>query len=225
MIQLITPNPDIPCTPGWCLAYVNEAYGVAKRYGTATAAWNNSPTQHPGRDVPAGVWTPVWYALANEPAGHVVLHAPDGTVYSTSDLTATPHHHPDLADLERYYAYYGMPLTWRGWTEDVEGTPVIAPDGITAQGTTTTPLEDIMAISPDDLKAIADAVHTRPAPIPAGGYNTLEWSLGAERARNNEIIAAAVGAKTVSAQDIAGALSPQLAADLLAELTKRVPTP
>lgn len=122
---MITPNPNIPCKPGWCLAYVNEAFGVEKRFGTATAAWNGSETKHYDRDFPAGVWLPVWYALANEPAGHVVLLAPDGSCWSTSDPSTIPRHHPNLANLEWYYAKYGQALTYRGWTEDVEGTPVI----------------------------------------------------------------------------------------------------
>ncbi|MDP9185214.1 MAG: hypothetical protein M3O29_06060 [Actinomycetota bacterium] len=148
--QTITPNPNIPCRPGWCLAYVNEAFGAAKRYGSATAAWEASTTQHADRDFPEGCWVPVWYELANEPAGHVVLLAPDGSVYSTSDLTNTPHHHPNLADLEWYYAYYGMPLTYRGWTEDVEGTPVIASGGIAAMGSIITPQEEPLVPNESD---------------------------------------------------------------------------
>lgn len=126
MKQLIQPNPDIPCKPGWCLAYVNEAFSVDKRYGRAIDAWDASDTKHKDHDYPAGVWLPVWFTLANEPAGHVALRAPDGSVYSTSDLTNVPHHHPSLEHLESYYAYYGMPLSYLGWTEDVEGTPVVA---------------------------------------------------------------------------------------------------
>lgn len=153
MRQMISPNPNIPCQPGWCLAYVNEAFGVPKRFGTATAAWQASTTQHRDRDFPAGVWLPVWYGLANEPAGHVVLRAPDGSCYSTSDLTNTPYHHPDLAHLEAFYAYYGMTLTYRGWTEDVEGTAVISPDadGINYSGSITpTQEEPDMALEETD---------------------------------------------------------------------------
>lgn len=142
MKQAIVPNPHIPCKPGWCLAYVNEAFGVPKKYGSATAAWYGSATKHTGRDFPPGCWVPVWYALAGEPNGHVVLLTPDGSCYSTSDPSTTPHHHPSLSHLEAYYAWYGSPLTYRGWTEDVEDTAVLA-SGITLQGTTT-PLEDDM---------------------------------------------------------------------------------
>ncbi|MGO4583652.1 hypothetical protein AB4Z38_07155 [Arthrobacter sp. 2RAF6] len=62
--------------------------------------------------------------------GHVALVAPDGSVYSTSNLDPNPvKHHPSIADVEAYYAYYGMTLTYRGWTEDVAGYPVISVDG------------------------------------------------------------------------------------------------
>jgi len=132
--QAVAPNPNIPCKPGWCLQYVRQAFGQPAVYPTATAAWEASKTQHRDRNFPAGVWVPVWYGLDKEPAGHVVLRAPNGNVYSTSDLSNTPHLHPDLADLERYYAYYGMKLTYRGWTEDVQGIPVITDFGLAAQG-------------------------------------------------------------------------------------------
>lgn len=147
--QSITPNPNIPCQPGWCLQYVRQAFDLPARYGSATEAWERSTSQHKDRDFPSGVWVPVWYGLVDEPLGHVVLRAPDGSVYSTSDLGATPHHHPDLADLERYYAYYGMTLTYRGWTEDVAGYPVIASGSIASQGTITTTSEDEEMISPE----------------------------------------------------------------------------
>jgi hypothetical protein len=79
---------------------------------------------------------------------------PDGSVYSTSDLGNVPHHHPNLADLEAYYAYYKMNLTYRGWTEDVCGFPVISLDGsISAQGTITNSEEE------DDLANSVDRIY------------------------------------------------------------------
>ena len=135
MIQLVTPNPHIPCQPGWCLQYVRQAFGLPARHPTATAAWEASESKHRDRNFPKGVWLPVWFSLANEPAGHVALMAPDGSVFSTSDLGAVPHQHLDLSDLMNYYARYGMTLTYLGWTEDVAGYPVLTDGGIAAQGT------------------------------------------------------------------------------------------
>jgi hypothetical protein len=86
--------------------------------------------------------------VAGEPLGHVVLLAPDGSCYSTSTLATTPYHHPSLAHLEAFYTYYGMALTYRGWTEDVAGYPVLAPGGLAAMGSTTTTQKEN-----DDLSA------------------------------------------------------------------------
>lgn len=125
--QLITPNPDKPCRPGYCLEYVRTTYDLPIKYGSATEAWNNSTSKHLDTDFPAGCWTPVWFTIDTEPNGHVALLAPDGSVYSASDLTNNPHHHPDMTDLITYYAKWGnMVLTYLGWTEDVASYPVIA---------------------------------------------------------------------------------------------------
>lgn len=156
-IQTIMPTPNIWCRPGYCLEYVRKTFGQPPVHPTATAAWNASKTQHRDRNFPVNVWVAVWYGLEGEPAGHVVLRAPDGSCYSTSDLTNTPHHHPDLFDLERYYAYYDMPLTYRGWTEDVQGIPVILdiPDVIDVQGSIDKVQEAVMAtLDAEDLKAL-----------------------------------------------------------------------
>lgn len=149
--QIITPNPDIACTPGYCLQYVRQTYGLPARHPSATAAWNASDSKHYGRDFPPGLWTPVWYGIAREPLGHVVLLAPDGSVYSTSDNSTIPHHHPNLQDLEDYYAGWGWPLTYRGWTEDVAGYPVI----------TTNNEDDMNSDQADMLNRIHDRIFGR----------------------------------------------------------------
>ena len=150
-IQVITPNPEIPCTPGWCLQYVRQAYGLPARYSSATEAWDNSTSQHADWDFPADCWVPVWFSLATEPAGHVALRAPDGSVYSSSDAnTSTPHHHPSLDDLISYYAA-GNPLTYLGWTEDVAGYPVVADSSIGFESATITPVQE------DTLSAESEA--------------------------------------------------------------------
>jgi len=129
------------------LQYVRQAFGLPAAYPTATAAWEASTSKHRDRDFPPGVWHPVWFSLANEPAGHVALRSPSGTVFSTSDLGTVPHEHLDLSDLMNYYARYDMTLTYLGWTEDVAGYPVISDGGIAAQGTITTTSEDEEMIS------------------------------------------------------------------------------
>jgi hypothetical protein len=160
--QLITPNPDIPAEEGMCLQYVRQAFGLPMRYGSATEAWNNSPSQHPDRNYPQGVWFPVWWALDKNVNGHVALVAPDGSVYSTSNLAPNPvKHHPSIADVEAYYAYYGMTLTYRGWTEDVAGYPVISLDtgSIGFDSITTTPVQEdtVTPEQMDELKKFTQA--------------------------------------------------------------------
>jgi hypothetical protein len=151
MQQVITPNPNIPCKPGWCLMYVRQTFGLPARYASATEAWENSASQHRDRNFPSGVWVPVWYGIDREPLGHVVLLAPDGSVYSTSDNSTIPHHHPSLADLEDFYAGWGWPLTYRGWTEDVAGYPVIeASSTINFDSDTITPIQE------DDMPSLQE---------------------------------------------------------------------
>lgn len=141
-VQLINPNPWIWCRPGWCLEYVRSAFGTPAIYPSATAAWENSPRQHPDGEFPENCAVPVHYALDNEPAGHIVIRMADGSVYSTSDLSNTPHHHQSLENLEAYYAYYGMPLRYRGWTEDVQGIPVVGNTEIHTEAAAVAPVPE-----------------------------------------------------------------------------------
>ena len=168
MKQLITPNPDIPCKPGWCLQYVRETYGLPARYGSASEAWEKSSSQHADWNFPEGVWIPVWFSIDTVPEGHVALKAPDGSVYSSSDLGDIPHHHASIGDLEAYYAYYGgMTLTYLGWTEDVASYPVVGQDTIQVEQAPTVKdefdmasIDDLVAVitRPDVLDAIALAI-------------------------------------------------------------------
>lgn len=54
MRQLITPNPNIKCYPGWCLMYVRQAFGLAGLYPSATAGWNAARFKHRDRNFPPG---------------------------------------------------------------------------------------------------------------------------------------------------------------------------
>lgn len=135
MKQLITPNPHIKCYPGWCLMYVRQAFGLNGLYPSATAGWNAARYKHRDRNFPAGRWVPVWFQLGEEPLGHVALMAPDGSVFSTSDPSNTPHHHPNLDHLLSYYR--ALRPTYLGWTEDIEGVAVVkAADSINLSGST-----------------------------------------------------------------------------------------
>lgn len=127
--QLITPNPNVPCTPNMCLQYVRQAAGIGAKYPSAIAGWNASPTQHRDQDFPANGWVPVWFTLTDNQYGHVVWRQPDGSIWSTSSPTSSiPVHHAGLDALIKYYgkdAQGRIRLGYLGWTEDVEGKSVI----------------------------------------------------------------------------------------------------
>lgn len=122
-IQLITPNPNITCTPGLCLVYVRETFGIGPKYPSAIVGWNASAYRHTDQQFPANAAVPIWFTLSDNEFGHVALHQPDGSVWSSSSPTSTaPVHHPSLSDL---LSYYGGRLSYLGWTEDVEGVRVV----------------------------------------------------------------------------------------------------
>jgi len=122
-IQLITPNPEISCSPGICLVYVRETYRIGPKYPTATSGWDASIYKHQDKSFPENMWVPVWFSLADNPAGHVALRQPDGSIWSASDPTADkPVHHSSLEDMEQYF---NGRLEYLGWTEDVEDEPVV----------------------------------------------------------------------------------------------------
>lgn len=159
MKQLITPTPIIPATGGWCLQYVRQAFGLPARYNDATEAWEKSTSKHRDRNFPPGNWTPVWYGIAENPLGHVVLLAPDMTVYSTSDYSGWPFHHNSLEALEAFYAYYDLTLQYRGWTEDVAGYAVLGKTDINVDSITSTDIEDfLMALPKERQEMVADRI-------------------------------------------------------------------
>lgn len=121
--QAVSVTPNISCEPGWCLNYTQRAFNVGWTGSTATDGWDRAKFKHTGTDFPSDVAVPVWFAMKDEPAGHVVVRMGDGTIYSTSHPTnKTPYHHPSLKHLMEYY---GGRLTLRGWSEDMNGTKVI----------------------------------------------------------------------------------------------------
>lgn len=124
-MQLKTPNPAIPCKPGWCLQYVRETFDIKQGvYPTATSGWENAEHKHKDQDFP-DAWVPLWFAMEGVPAGHVVLRSPGGKIWSTTNAGQyTPRQHPSLDDLMGVYERAGLSLTYRGWTEDIEAVRI-----------------------------------------------------------------------------------------------------
>lgn len=216
--QLITPNPNVPCRPGWCLEYVRTAYGLPIKYGSATEAWQKSTTQHPDWNFPAGCWVPVYFAIDTEPNGHIALLAPDGSVYSSSDLTNVPHHHPNIADLIQYYAYWGkMTLTYLGWTEDVASFPVVSNDTGSINVDSITPQEDDV-VTQDDISAIAKATVALLMTEGHGG-DTLGELIAEERPHHLDVMSAV--ASVAARLDKGIVISRTQAEDIVAATTAR----
>lgn len=196
MMQLITPNPNIPCKPGWCLQYVRQTFGLPGVYPSATAGWAASPTKHRDQNFPAGVWLPLWFFMRDEPLGHVVLRAPDGSIYSTTDLSTTPRHHPNLADLMRIYAGAGLPLTYLGWTEDIEDVAVVDGSSLAYAGTITptqSEEDDIMTATPEQQDAFIQRLMDYKVNQAGGGKVTLGEHIAEARGHAMDIIRVAEG--------------------------------
>lgn len=152
--QTVVPDPFIPCKPGWCLMYVRQAFGASAVEPTATAGWVNAKRRHEDMNFPEGCWVPVWFSLKFEPAGHVALLAPDGSVYSTThptNLTAT--HHPSMAHLMAAYERYN-PLTFLGWSEDISGVTVVEPATISLQSTIIEEVDIMAALSDEEQREL-----------------------------------------------------------------------
>lgn len=140
-MQLLTPTPNIPCKPGWCLQYVRETFGIEPGvYPTATSGWENAEFKHSDQEFP-DAWVPLWFSMEGVPAGHVVLRSPAGKIWSTTNAGQyTPRIHPSLDDLMAVYERAGLALTYRGWSEDIETIRIWE--------------DDAMAISEDRLREI-----------------------------------------------------------------------
>lgn len=125
MKQLIYPNLNIEYRGGWCLDAVRRCFGIAAKYGSATTDWTsgNKRIELP----PKGFSVPVYFALGNEPLGHVAISLPDGKVASaTLPGTNRPMFiHPNLQDIVNVYAKNNGGCTYLGWSDEVNDTKVI----------------------------------------------------------------------------------------------------
>src|SRR6185312_926566 len=132
--QLVTPNLDpyihqpngnggtyiLTDWYGWCLAYVQNAFGTGWAGSNAWEAWNDHVNiKHLDRDIPSGMYVPIWFS-GYHGLGHVAIYK-DGKVWSS------PWHHKPYADVissiaevERIYG-----VSYVGWSEDISGKQVV----------------------------------------------------------------------------------------------------
>jgi hypothetical protein len=109
-------------TGGWCLKYVQDAFGTDHPFVSAIDAWNANYGNGNHVDMPPlGITVPVYFTLANVPAGHVAIRLSDGWVASSTQpgTHATPYYHKSLDDLIAIYSKYNGAVTYVGWSEYV----------------------------------------------------------------------------------------------------------
>ncbi|GAA1053895.1 hypothetical protein [Dietzia natronolimnaea] len=125
--QVKAPNINVQARLGMCLEYVQNAFGAGWSGSYALDGWNrNSQFNHPNRNIPSGVFVPIWFDgyWTGIRYGHVAIYK-DGVVYSSpwTQANAAISKHDvlgSIADVERIYR-----MTYIGWSEGIGGTRVV----------------------------------------------------------------------------------------------------
>lgn len=142
--QLHDADMNVGYTGGWCLKYVQDAFGTDHPYPTALDAWNANVGggNHPDELPPLGITVAAYFSLGNVPAGHVAIRLDDGWVASSTQPGdhAAPYLHRSLDDLIAIYGRYNGGCSYLGWSEYV-GT------------------EQVVAYQPDVVNATADEIN------------------------------------------------------------------
>lgn len=112
---------------GWCLAYVQSAFGTGWAGSTAWSGWTDiTKLKHGDRNYPLNVYFPLWFDgyWNGQRLGHVVIGYWNG---SSLKIWSSPVTHKPYADtwtsIEAVERAYGMKYV--GWSEDLGGTRVI----------------------------------------------------------------------------------------------------
>lgn len=113
---------------GWCLAVVAGAYGAKGSSYSAKTAWQANTTKHYDRNIPEGLFVPLWYEGGQY--GHVVIGYRKGnqlTIYS-SPYTHKPTFDVFSGELNYVLDYVGRVYGvggFTGWSETVLDSAVI----------------------------------------------------------------------------------------------------
>lgn len=121
-------NWRVPCTGGWCLKYVQDAFGTDHPDPDAMNAWNdNYGSGNHVSPPPVGKTVPVYFSLGNVPQGHVAISLDDGKVASSTRAGTFPqgYIHPNLNDLVAVYGKYNGGCQYLGWSEYVGTVHVV----------------------------------------------------------------------------------------------------
>lgn len=107
---------------GMCLAKVHDCYGIGALFPSAAAAWKGAKVKHPETDpakFPRGY--PLFWTGGSRGFGHVAIAAGDGMCWST-DIKRPGFF--DKCAITDIHDKWGLTLV--GWTEDLNGRPVVA---------------------------------------------------------------------------------------------------
>jgi hypothetical protein len=154
--QLVTPNVDpviyqsghmLTDWYGWCLAYVQTAFGTGWAGSNATEAWTDhipESAKHLDRAIPSGMYVPIYFS-GYHGLGHFGIYK-DGYVW------CTPIGHKPTADvwdsISTVEQKYGV--NYVGWTEILGGMQVVeyVPDAV-AEIVLTSPKYQVVETYPD----------------------------------------------------------------------------
>jgi hypothetical protein len=104
---------------GWCLAYVQTAFGTGWGGNTAWDCWqNHTVNKHEDWSLPSGVFVPIFFSGAGGD-GHACIYK-DGQVWS-APITHKPYADvwPSINAVEQHYG-----VQYVGWAEGIGGTRV-----------------------------------------------------------------------------------------------------
>lgn len=113
---------------GWCLAVVAASFGAKGSSYSAKTAWQSCPTKHYDRNIPEGMWVPLWYEGGTY--GHVVIGHRTGdqlSVYSSPYTHIATFYHLK-GELNWVLDYIGQVYgvgSFTGWSETVLDSRVI----------------------------------------------------------------------------------------------------
>ena len=113
---------------GWCLAVVAASYGAKGSSYSAKTAWQSCGTKHRDRNIPEGVYVPLWYEGGD--FGHVVIGYRSG-----NNLTVWSSPYTHIATFQKFSGEMNWLLdyigngylcgSFSGWSETVLDSRVI----------------------------------------------------------------------------------------------------
>lgn len=127
LVQVVYPNLGQKTEAGWCLKFVQDAFGAPVMHETATIAANSVEDANPSRDMP-DVSVPVWfwhygtYGGVSGEYGHVVIWVPGSGFLSSPVAGYGQKWLPSIESVERTFN-----AKYRFWSRDINTLQVVKP--------------------------------------------------------------------------------------------------